>query len=591
MSLARSACLATLFALLLPTSALAADAVVPPLVAKGVDPLVNLNLTSLLSSEADFLGLYDNVKQLDKAPTGLTDACLASTTCLGKIARDAGAAAVIAGSVAPGAGKYNFKLIYFDLGKNRIVRTVSFTLPDSPAAIADGMGPHVKEVMTGDGPKADPSAPLTAMSGMDLYADDDDDDVSVSPGDEGVSHRIPTSSGGGRELSDDGLSDGDDGGASARASAAAAQAARDKAAAEAKRRAEDEAAARAAAETAARQKAEAEAKRRAEDEAARQRAEADARQRAEEEAAARKAAAAAAAAASSSSDDDDDFANFSLSSSTSVVAADTSASSGSSSGGSSSSSSSARKTDDDVDFLADDTPSRSSSSSSSRSSSSRYDDLDADRSSSRGSSARSSSSSRYDDLDDKPSSRSSSARTTSTRDGNPKIDRGSSSAADGKVMLAGRLGFAPYQGLGFVSYGAEVAVKVAGGLALAGGLEAYSVQRSIPPALLQPGEASKQWNTILPINLGLQYHFGASTVRPYLGADVLIVPGIVRGRSTPATGGRARAGCNFLVSDMVALNLNGAIGFLGGKDMVAVADGMDTGGVAAQVSVGTVLFF
>ena len=565
MSLARSACLATLFALLLPTSALAADAVVPPLVAKGVDPLVNLNLTSLLSSEADFLGLYDNVKQLDKAPTGLTDACLASTTCLGKIARDAGAAAVIAGSVAPGAGKYNFKLIYFDLGKNRIVRTVSFTLPDSPAAIADGMGPHVKEVMTGDGPKADPSAPLTAMSGMDLYADDDDDDVSVSPGDEGVSHRIPTSSGGGRELSDDGLSDGDDGGASARASAAAAQAARDKAAAEAKRRAEDE--------------------------AARQRAEADARQRAEEEAAARKAAAAAAAAASSSSDDDDDFANFSLSSSTSVVAADTSASSGSSSGGSSSSSSSARKTDDDVDFLADDTPSRSSSSSSSRSSSSRYDDLDADRSSSRGSSARSSSSSRYDDLDDKPSSRSSSARTTSTRDGNPKIDRGSSSAADGKVMLAGRLGFAPYQGLGFVSYGAEVAVKVAGGLALAGGLEAYSVQRSIPPALLQPGEASKQWNTILPINLGLQYHFGASTVRPYLGADVLIVPGIVRGRSTPATGGRARAGCNFLVSDMVALNLNGAIGFLGGKDMVAVADGMDTGGVAAQVSVGTVLFF
>ncbi|MCK6505712.1 hypothetical protein L6R53_20355 [Myxococcota bacterium] len=567
MTLPRSSTLA-LLALLLPAPAFAGDAVVPPLVAKGVDPLVNLNLTSLISSEADFLGVFDNVNQLETPPATLNTSCLASTACLYKIAKDNGATGVIAGQATPGGGKYEFKLIFYDADKNRIVRTVSFTLPDSPAAIADGMGGYVKEVVTGTAPATPESSTLSGFDDADLYEDDDFAAVGASPGN---SRRIPTSSSGGRALTDD-FSD-----------RRAEDEARARAEAEARARAEEEAAAE-------RARAAAEAKRRADEQAAAERARAEAQRRAEEEEEAAAAAAAArrgpsAAMAAAEEEDEEDFENFTLSSSTTVVGAGASAT--------------AARTpppaddeEDDLSFLADDSRSSSSSSRSTSSSSS---------SSSRTSS--STSSSRYDDLDEEPrsssrssssSSRSSSSssRSTSDRDSSARVDRDEDKdAKDSSVLLAGRLGFAPYQGLGFVTYGAEVGYLVAGGLAIAGGIEAYSVQRTIPPDQLEAGESARQWNTILPLNIGLQYHIGQSKVRPYLGAEMLVVPGIVRGSSTPAMGGRGRLGANFFVADSVALNLNGAIGFLGGKDITTIEDGMDNGAVSPQVSGGTVLFF
>ena len=608
MTLPRSSTLA-LLALLLPSTAFAADAVVPPLVAKGVDPLVNLNLTSLISSEADFLGVFDNVNQLETAPATLNTACLASTACLYKIAKDNNAVGVIAGQAIPGGGSYEFKLLYYDADKNRIVRSVSFTLPDSPADIADGMGGYVKEVVTGTAPARPESATLTGFDDADLY--EDEEDAAAVASTSSNSRRIPTSTSGGRALTDSFDEEDEEDAAAASAAAArakaeadarrraeedAAAAARVRAEAEARRRADEEAAAAAS----ARARTEAEAKRRAEEEAAaeRARAAADARRRAEEEEEEAAAAAAAArrgptAAVAQADEEEDDFENFTLSSSTTVVAANAGSSSTSRPASTTSSTSTSRtpppdEDEDDLDFLAEDSrsssPARTSSSSSSSSSSSRS----------------ASSSSSYDDLDEvepRSSSRSSSSRTSSDRSSS---DRSSSTRVDrdedkdpagGSVLLAGRLGFAPYQGLGFVTYGAEVGYLVTGGLAIAGGIEAYSVQRTIPPEQLEPGESVKQWNTILPLNIGLQYHIGQSKVRPYLGAEMLVVPGIVRGSSTPAMGARGRLGANFFVADAVALNLNGAIGFLGGKDITTIEDGMDNGAVSPQVSGGTVLFF
>lgn len=529
-----------LAALLLPSTALAGDAVVPPLVAKGVDPLVNLNLTSLISSEADFLGEWDTVNQLEEAPKALNSACLGNTACLGGIARAASADAVIAGSVVPGGGSYEFTLVYFDASRSRIVRTKTFTLPDSPAEIADGMGPNVRELVTGDKPADPADATLAGFEDVDLFEDDYGEDA-------GNSRRISTAGSGARELSD---------GPEEEARKAAEEEARRKAEAEARRRAEEES--RRRAEEEARRKAEEEARRQAEDEARRKR---------EEEQAA---AAAAAAAARFQEDDEDDFENFSLSSSTSVVDSDRGADSRERDLG-----------DDPLADMDDDPPRRSSTSS--RSS---YDDLDDEPASSRrsSSSSSSSSSSRYDDLDD-------SKAVTREKEPRERSSRDKSEPEDRSLMVAARVGYAPYQGLNFISYGGEITYKVAGGLAVGGGIEAWAVQRDVPVAFLEVGEPTKQWNTIIPISVGAHYHLGSGVVQPYLGADAMFVPGLVRDQGGVAAGGRARAGANFVVADAFAINLNAGVGFLGAGNFEQVATDMKNGGLSPQLSAGTVLRF
>ena len=121
-----------------PATALAKDAVVPPLLSKGVDPLVVLNLTSLISSELDFQGGFGNVTQLDATPATMNGACLTSASCLGGIASSNKADVLVGGTVTLVSTKYEFNLVYVEAGK--IVRTKKFTLPNSPSVIADAMG-------------------------------------------------------------------------------------------------------------------------------------------------------------------------------------------------------------------------------------------------------------------------------------------------------------------------------------------------------------------------------------------------------------------------------------------------------------------
>ncbi len=296
------------------------------------------------------------------------------------------------------------------------------------------------------------------------------------------------------------------------------------------------------------------------------------------------------AASTSDEDEDIDFEDFELSSSATVVAVADDEPEPAVGG----------DVDDELDELLSSASSSRSSASSSRSSS-RYDDLDDEPTGSR-----SRSSSRYDDLDDEPTgsrsrstaSRSRSDRASSSRSSSARIDKGSDE--EPLVMLAARVGFAPYQGLGFISYGGELQVLVAGGLGIAGGVEGYSVQRTIPADQLDPGESTRQWNSIVPINLGLQYHIGSGTVQPYVGADALVIPGYRR-TTDPETGeervggtaygARGRLGADFKFSDMVGINVNGGLGWIGGSDMQSVATGMRNGALAVQVSGGTVLAF
>ncbi len=538
--------------------ALAKEAAVSPLVhKKDVDPMVVLNLTSLISSEADFLSAFDGVDQIEQMPEGMNGACLSSPSCLGKVAKAAGADALIAGAVSQAGSKYDFYLVYYDGG--RIVRTREFSLPTVPSVIADSMGGYVKELVTGQSlaREAQEDSKIEAVADADIFADEGDDDFDIDfSDDDTVSRRIPTpgASGGGEDLGDD-LFD------------------------------EDPEADRRAAEEEARRAAEEEARRKAEEEA---------RRRAEEEAAAQ--------------EDDIDVDDLQFGSAadeiqvedltfkpatTAIVVEDDSADGG------------ADDSDDDLfaddfDFGSDDTADdldsldddagRSSRSSTSRSSrSSRYDDLEREREttrssrSSRSSASRSSRSSRYDDLDE---------ADTVSRARKERDSRSSGSADDVKATVTTRIGASRFQELSFITYGGEAVFVPTPGLGIVVGVEAYSTRREVPEVLLPEGtEGIYQWNTILPFNLGMVYRMGSGSVRPYVGADAQFIPGYVKDAGGVAVGMRARGGSDFMVAERFGFNLNLSAGFWSGQNFETVQREFDRSAMVPQISGGTVFTF
>jgi hypothetical protein len=225
---------------------------------------------------------------------------------------------------------------------------------------------------------------------------------------------------------------------------------------------------------------------------------------------------------------------------------------------------------DDFDEL-DERPSRSSSSSSrSSSSSSRSSSSDKPSSSSRASS------SRYEDLDKDNS------RTRKPSSGNDNAPT---------AVVAGRIGYSKFQGLGFVTYGAEVSFMATKTLAILGGVEAYSTKRAVPEELQDQGAPPEIWNTILPFNLGLAYRFLDGSVQPYAGADVIMIPGYVKDTSGLATGLRLRAGADFMVSDKFGFNLNTSVGMWAGQNFEQVDTSSSSAALVPQFSGGTVVHF
>ncbi len=256
------------------------------------------------------------------------------------------------------------------------------------------------------------------------------------------------------------------------------------------------------------------------------------------------------------------------------------------------------QSDDDED-LDSPTPSKShtasrddsdDSSSKSRSSSTRDDDEDS-RSSSRTSSrdldegSHSSSKSRYSDEDsDTHSSHSTHSKGSDEKPG---------------IGVTARIGYSRYYDFNFVTYGGELTVPISSKVMFEAGLEGFSTQRELSDKVIlqmasdenvTPAEINAHpWNTILPLNLGLQYKVTQSRIRPYVGADLTITP--YSANFDVAIGARARVGADFMVADAFGLNLNLAAGIMSGKNLENTQPGTKNTGIIPQISGGTVVAF
>ncbi|MEC8425077.1 MAG: hypothetical protein VX000_14935, partial [Myxococcota bacterium] len=165
------------------------------------------------------------------------------------------------------------------------------------------------------------------------------------------------------------------------------------------------------------------------------------------------------------------------------------------------------------------------------------------------------------------------------------------STADMKASIAVRAGYSRFQDLNFVTYGAEASFMATTNLAIVAGAEAYSTLRIVPEEQLDEGQLPQQWNTILPLNAGLQYKFGSSSVRPYIGGGMQVIPGVVKDSGGVALGLRARGGADFAITDVFGFNVNVAAGIWSGQQFQQIEDGFGAAAVVPQLSAGTIFLF
>ena len=130
------------------STAFAGDMAVVPLISKGLESSKVAQITNLISAELDFSGKYDFVDVLGSKPATLTNKCLNSNSCLREIAKANSVDAVLAGAIAKQGDQLDFYLVLFD--NNMIVRKLAFSMANKPSVIADQMGMHIKEVLTGE---------------------------------------------------------------------------------------------------------------------------------------------------------------------------------------------------------------------------------------------------------------------------------------------------------------------------------------------------------------------------------------------------------------------------------------------------------
>jgi hypothetical protein len=204
----------------------------------------------------------------------------------------------------------------------------------------------------------------------------------------------------------------------------------------------------------------------------------------------------------------------------------------------------------------------------------------------------------YDDLDGGSRSRGSSdSRSSDSRNNvdssdRARVDRGGGSNVDAPtVSITGRLGYSRFQAFNFVTYGAEIGVHPIDNLVVLGGIEGYSVRRDVPQELQDRGAPPVVWNSILPINVGAAYKFLNDPVRPYVGGDMLIIPGYVQDAQGAAIGLRVRGGLDIMVNENFGFNLNGALGIWTGREFDQLDDEFSSSAMVPQFSAGTVVAF
>ncbi|MCP4806600.1 MAG: hypothetical protein GY913_29430 [Proteobacteria bacterium] len=604
--------LATLLAAGAPTDAFAKEVAIAPFIAKGgLDPLIALNITSLVASELDFASEYEGATQLDSKPAGLTVACLSQSACLKKIGNGTGLEHLVAGSVAPAGDEYEIYMVLYNTSGGSYVRKKSFKVETTPEKMADSMGGFVNELLTGKSVAAVAAADTVSD---DFSMDDDFDDFEFDDGDDFGNTTIALGGNSNNTL-DDFEDEPDDWEVEEerrredeRRAAAEDQRRRDEAEAE-RRQAEDDRRReedRRRAEAEEREREEAEARRRAEDEERRQaeadrrrleeerdRAEAD-RRRAEEDERRRLEDERARADADRYEEPEDDFDDIvfgDASDDIEVEIDDITFGDATADIVSDYSSSDSSYSDDDYGYREYDSYDRETRSSDddydSRNSSSRDYDLDEpDERDSRSSRSSRSSSSR-----DSRDSRSSSSRSSSSRSSSSGVDaRIDTNSNDPKIGLSLRAGYSKFQVFKFATYGAELSIPIADAAFVNVGLEGYSTQRDIPEALREEyGGAETRWNHIMPFNLGITYQPTKRNLRPYIGGDLTLTPYTSTFKTAP--GLRVRAGADIMVTDQFGLNVNGGAGFWYGKDFDTVQADVEPFGGTGLISAGTVILF
>lgn len=187
----------------------------------------------------------------------------------------------------------------------------------------------------------------------------------------------------------------------------------------------------------------------------------------------------------------------------------------------------------------------------------------------------------------KPRTRTPKKRTP--RERTPRA-RGPQRSSDSSIDLTGRVGFAKFQFLNFLTYGVEAGMQLSPNFALLGGLEAYSTRREIPPELVPEGLPAVQWNTLIPLHVSGVYRPEDGTVRPFFGGGLQLIPGYVKGAQSVAFGLRGIGGMDYQVSDNFGVSVSGSAGFWAGTEWYLIQNLMNTG-FSAQISAGAVLAF
>ena len=631
-------------ALLLPTLAWAGGtAVVPPLVGKGVDPKVSTNITSLLSTELDFSGAYDTVNEMAAAPASLNTTCLTSTSCLAGIAKSEGADAVLAGSVGSGSEGLQLYLVLYDAKKNAIIKKKTFDVASDVSSVAAAAPKFIKEMVTAGGAVAEEKAPTPTFD-----TSEDDDFAMDSNKSSNTKMNVKAHP---QSLEDE--EDPAEAEAAAAAAKAKAQAeAKAKAQAEAQAKAEAAAKARAQAEAQARAEAEAKAKAEA---AARAKAEADARAAAEAKARAQaKADADAKAKAKPKTQEDEDLeaelANFSFGGSSNQIAVESgdedapeeeetprsfsekygssSTSAKSKPAASKTTTSSKRISEPDEDepeedrIAADDEPDEEPEDldepAPKRKAVARVEeeDEDLDEPAPKKKVVK-------EDLDeedeDAPPKRTAKREDLDEPDEDVKpkrvqhkeedmdLDRPSRSSATydpenekSPVSITARAGYASYGALGFITGGGELAIPVTPAIHIVAGIGGAWTKRNYTDQVrrklaeeqnLSSPDDVEDWNTILPINAGVQYKATVANghVRPYGGADITFTP--YTSDFQVAFGARARGGSDFMIIRNFGFNVDLGLGFMAGDQFETVQKDMPNIGFLPTISAGTVIAF
>ena len=169
---------------------------------------------------------------------------------------------------------------------------------------------------------------------------------------------------------------------------------------------------------------------------------------------------------------------------------------------------------------------------------------------------------------------------------------------DAAATLTGKVGGGNFQTLNFVTYGGEVGIHLSDAVSVHIGGEGYATNQAMP-VLDEDGEPTdvlqQSWRVLIPISLGVEYHFEGKMAKPYVGADMQLLPAYAGAGSGAAIGLRGRAGSNFMVADGFGINLNVAFGFWNGQYFQQVpspAGGtLNPSGLTPQITVGPVIAF